>query len=75
MQRKLYKELWMMRFQKMLELEQRSIIDYGSILKECQNKRKGNSALETNLKKLISDEKKHAKLVEELLKITSRQDD
>jgi len=73
MQRKLYKELWTMRFQKMLKLEEQSITDYGSILKECKGKK--NSVLETDLKKLILDEKKHAKLVRELLSIVNRQED
>lgn len=73
MQRKLYKELWSMRFQKMLELEEQSIADYTLILKKCKEKK--NSVLETNLKKLISDETKHAKLVRELLSIVNRQED
>ncbi len=73
MQRKLYKELWTMRFQKMLKLEEQSITDYESILKECKGKKK--SVLETDLKQLILDEKKHAKLVRELLSIVNRQED
>ena len=72
MQRKLYKELWAMRFQKMLDLEEQSVVAYESVLKECK---KPNSELETDLKKLILDEKKHAKLVSELLKIVNRQED
>ena len=73
MQRKLYRELWTMRFQKMLKLEEQSIVDYTSVLKECKGK--GNTVFETNLKKLILDEKKHAKLVKELLNIVDRQED
>ena len=62
-----------MRFQKMLKLEEQSIADYRALLKECKEKK--NIDLETNLKKLILDETKHAKLVRELLNIVSRQED
>ena len=75
MQRKLYKELWAIRFQKMLRLEEQSAIAYESVLEECKDQWKENPELETSLKKIISDEKKHAKLVQELLEIVNQQED
>ena len=75
MQRKLYKELWAIRFQKMLKLEEQSAIAYESVLEECKDQWKENPELETSLKKIISDEKKHAKLVRELLEIVNQQED
>ena len=64
-----------MRFQKMLSLEQQSILDYQDLLKECQTKHKGELQVQAHLKKLIVGEKKHAKLVKELLNIVSHQQD
>ena len=64
-----------MRFQKMLKLEEQSILDYESLLQECVNKGKDEKVIGTNLEKLIADEKKHAKLVQELLAIVGRQSD
>ena len=64
-----------MRFQKMLKLEEQSVIAYESVLGECKDECKESPGLETSLKKLVSDEKKHAKLVRELLKIVEKQKD
>ena len=64
-----------MRFQKMLKLEEQSAIAYESVLEECKDQWKENPEFETSLKKLVSDEKKHAKLVRELLKIMDKQED
>lgn len=75
MQRKLYKELWTMRFQKMLKLEEQSVEDYGALLKESKLKYRSATQLQDHLKQLIVDEKKHAKLVRELLSIVDRQAD
>ena len=75
MQRSLYKELWAMRFQKMLVLERQGVRGYRNLLKECRDKLQEESLIQTHLKKLIADETKHVKLVEELLNITSCQQD
>ena len=75
MQRSLYKELWAMRFQKMLELERQGAADYQNLLKECQDKHKNQLEIQAHLKKLITDEKKHVKLVQELIDIVNRQKD
>ncbi|OGW87317.1 MAG: hypothetical protein A3C35_08615 [Omnitrophica bacterium RIFCSPHIGHO2_02_FULL_46_11] len=75
MQRKLYKELWGMRFQKMLELEEQSITAYQALLQEFKKKYKDETKLQNDFKQLISDEKKHAELVRTLLKIVGEQPD
>ena len=64
-----------MRFQKMRELEERSIVEYQALLEECKSKYKNERTLQKDLEQLITDEKKHAKLVQELLKITGAQSD
>ncbi len=71
MQKKLYQELWNLRFQKMLALEEQSIHDYKDLLKEC-GKSKDEETIE-KLKQLIADETRHAKLVQELIRIVKRQ--
>ena len=75
MQRKLYKELWVLRFHKMLSLEHQSVEEYQVLLEECQKKSKGEIELQNDLRKLIADEKKHAQLVQELLNIVQQQKD
>ena len=75
MQRQLYKELWVLRFQKMLRLEEESIVGYQKLLEECQKKSEGGLELQNDLKKLITDEKRHAKLVQELLNIVRREEE
>lgn len=72
MRRKFYKELWKIRFEKMLALEKKSTKDYESLLDECRSHPKG-PAIKKHLEHLIADEKKHAKLCEELLAILNRQ--
>lgn len=74
MQKKLYKELWALRFQKMLALEEQSIQDYGKLLKECA-KLKTEETVTEKLMELIADETRHAKYVRELLKIVDRQEE
>ena len=74
MQKKLYKELWNLRFQKMLVLEEQSIQDYEEILKEC-GKSKAASETKEKLERLITDETRHAKYVRELIKIVNRQEE
>ena len=75
MQRKLFKELWVMRFQKMLRLEEESVETYEEFLGECKKGREEDPEIEQHLKTLITDEKKHARLVQELIKIVKRQED
>lgn len=72
MQKKLYKELWNLRFQKMLALEEQSIQDYEKILSEC-TKQNIQGTVKGRLKQVISDEMTHAKLVNELIQIVNRQ--
>ena len=74
MERRFYRELWSIRFNKMLGLEQQSVTDYQELLKECRKKYKGHS-IEPNLERLISDEKKHVLLVQELIEILNKQAD
>lgn len=74
MERRFYKELWSARFKKMLELEVQGVADYQALLDECRQNYKGHS-IEPHLEKLVSDEKKHAALVEELIQILGRQPD
>ena len=74
MERKYYKEVWGKRFKKMLTLETQSVLDYEKLLLECRQKFKGH-AIEPILEKLITDEKRHALLVQELTKILQCQPD
>ena len=74
MERRFYKELWSIRFNKMFELEKQGIVAYEGLLRECKNKHKGHS-IEAHLERLIADEKRHAILVEELLRILNTQPD
>ena len=71
----LYKELWAMRFQEMLRLEQEGVSNYESLLGECKGKSKDRVRLRAQLKDLVADEKKHVKLVQELLEIVEKQPD
>lgn len=71
MQKKLYQELWNLRFQKMLTLEEQSVVEYKNLFREC-NKSKNEEAAQ-KLKLLIADETRHVKLVQELIKIVKRQ--
>ena len=72
MDRRLYKELWAIRFKRMLHLEKKGVHDYESLLKECKDDHR-NHAIEPHLERLIQDEKKHVMLVEELIRILERQ--
>ena len=74
MERRFYKELWSLRFNKMLALEKKSVVDYQALLDECK-KRFKNHSIASHLERLIADEKKHALLVQELIEILSRQPD
>lgn len=72
MDRKLYKELWRMRFEKMLKLEEQAVLDYQELLDECRSKHREHP-IEPHLERLIVDERKHARLVRELLSILAKQ--
>ena len=78
MERRLYKELWMIRFQKMLKLEKDSLGVYQSLIKDCERLEKldhHKHAIQNHLEKIYEDEKKHVHLVEELIAILERQPD
>lgn len=72
MEKRLYKQLWGLRFKKMLHLEEKAAADYEALLRECRAKY-GEHSIIPDLERLISDEKKHARLVKELLDILGRQ--
>lgn len=74
MDRNLYRELWDIRFKKMLELEEQSVTNYESLLAECRRDNKNHSIV-PHLETLIRDEKKHTALVEELIRILNSQKD
>jgi hypothetical protein len=73
MERRLYRELWADRFNKMLALEEQSIVAYEALLADCRKKYKGH-AIEPHLARLIADETRHALLVRELIAILERQE-
>ena len=72
MRREFYKELWRLRFEKMLRLEEQSVVGYQALLEESKKRFRDHSII-PNLEKLISDEKRHALLVKELISILERQ--
>lgn len=74
MERRFYRELWSLRFNKMLKLEKKSVVTYRDLLEECQKRFKDHSII-SHLERLIRDEKRHARLVQELIKILNRQAD
>ena len=74
MDKKLYRELWTIRFRRMLELEKKAARDYQAMLEDCRSRNK-NHAVMPHLERLIGDEKEHAVLVEELIQILNRQTD
>ena len=63
-----------MRFEKMLKLENNSVVAYQALLEETKKSFKNHSIF-AHLERLISDEKKHALLVRELMQILERQPD
>jgi len=67
-----YRELWRIRFKKMLRLEEQAVSDYESLLEECTAKHHEHP-IEPLLERLIQDEKRHARLVRELLDILEGQ--
>ena len=72
MERRFYKELWKLRFEKMLKLEKDSIVAYQALLDESKRRFK-NHSINAHLERLITDEKKHALLVQDLIQILERQ--
>lgn len=74
MQRKYYRELWDIRFKKMLHLEKQAAAEYEDLLASCLHLVKDHPVV-PHLERLITDEKKHIKLVEQLIKILDRQKD
>jgi rubrerythrin len=74
MQRELFRQLWVMRFEKMLRLEEEALEAYEAVLDECHKNYGDEKEVQAHLKSLITDEKKHARLVQELIKIVKRQE-
>ncbi len=74
MRKRFYKELWSLRFAKMLQLEEQSVLDYEALLEESRRRFKAHPII-PHLEKLILDERRHARLVQELLRILERQPD
>lgn len=72
MEPRFYKELWSLRFNKMLALEKKSVVDYQALIEECKKRFKNHSII-AHLKRLVADEKKHILLVQELIQILNRQ--
>ena len=72
MNRELYRELWQIRFNKMLDLEQKAVTEYKALLEESRAISKGHS-IEPHLESLILDEGRHVSLVKKLLAILARQ--
>lgn len=72
MRRKFYKELWRLRFEKMLRLEREAMNEYEALLKECEKTHKDHPVAD-HLKRLAEEERKHASLVEELQRILEAQ--
>ena len=74
MEKRFYKELWDLRFHKMLQLEKQSAAAYQALLDRCEKDFAGHSMI-PHFKKLIADEKRHVLLVQELIDILKRQKD
>lgn len=72
MERRFYRELWSLRFNKMLELEEKSVENYQALREECRARFQTHSIAE-HLDQLIADEKRHALLVRELIQILEKQ--
>lgn len=70
--RELYRELWRLRFSKMLTIESQSVQDYEELLSEFRGSA-ADHPIAGYLQRLVADEKKHVRLVEELLAILARQ--
>lgn len=74
MERRFYRELWKLRFEKMLTLEEEAAACYESLIQDCR-RHNADHAILPLLERLVTDEKRHAKLVRELLSILDRQED
>ena len=72
MKRRFYRELWALRFKRMLKLEEKSAVDYQVLIDECTKRFKDHSIV-THLTQLVADEKRHALLVRELIEILDSQ--
>ena len=64
-------ELWQIRFEKILELEQESFGFYQKLLKEKSALLK-ETGLEPLIKQIMRDEGKHIRIAKELLELTRR---
>lgn len=73
MKRRFYRELWSQRFKKMLKLENEAAAEYEKLLEECRSHFDRHPVI-PHFERLIADEKRHAGLVEELLRMLARQE-
>ena len=64
------RELWQIRFQRILELEQESFEFYQKLLKEEKDILE-KTAVQSTLKKIMQDEGRHMRIAKDLLKIVS----
>ncbi len=62
------KELWQIRFQKILQLEQESFEFYQKLLKD-KKELVDRMAIEATLKQIMQDEGRHIQIARDLLKI------
>lgn len=71
-----YKELWTLRFQKLLKVEKESARRYKSLIKKSVCVKKSKEVKQTivsSLEEIYRDEIKHVKLVKKLISILSEQ--
>ena len=72
MEPRFYKELWGLRFHKMLALEKQSVVNYQALIEECRKRFRSHSII-AHLERLVADERKHVLLVQELIQILDSQ--
>jgi len=71
MLKKQYSELWETRFRKILDSERTAIAFYKRLLKENEVLLSGTKA-KVLLKEILRDEKKHARIARELIRLVSK---
>lgn len=67
--REYLKSLWTLRFEKMKTLESDSAWNYQELLDECLSETEPDLKIVQVLQMLIKEEKQHAKIAEELLRV------
>ena len=71
MNRRHERELWQIRFQRILELEQESFEFYQKLLKEKKDILE-KTCIQSTLKQIMQDEGRHMRIAKDLLKIVSK---